>query len=195
MIVKGTIFDFFDKKVNLEKYANSISLYLNSDKGNIDNIKNLNIILADSVRDCANLQDFDIEIPFSVELKDLWTGLPLLKNHIDIIIKKSKSEILLQTIISNDLNYDINNFILESLKLSLEHGDFKHILFFCNRSIFNTYLTNYGLQKRFQISELSYDMNFEINNIQNNIDYFELHLINGPFEIAPSFVLLHFQVV
>jgi hypothetical protein len=194
ILVKPYVPDFF-KKINLEKYANTIFLYKNSEKGNINNHDHLDVLFLDAVREFVNLDDLEIKVPYSVELKDRWTGLPILgKSHIDLIIKKSNSDILLQTIFNDDVNYDINNFILECLKLSLEYGNYKHIILCCNKLVFNSYFNNLGQQKKININEYSNLFNFNIENIEYKIDYFELCIKNCPIEIEQNLLLIDFEI-
>jgi hypothetical protein len=195
IVVKPQTFNFFSK-VDLQGYANAISLYLKSTKGNINNTEHLDVLFLDEVRKCIDLEDLDIKIDFNVELRDNWTGMPLLgKNQIDLIVKKSNSEILLQKIINDDKNFDINNLILESTKLCLEDGDFKHIIFCCAKTVFESYIKNYGINKKYNIYELSNILNFRIENLQSSTSCFELRLVNNPIDIEENLLLSNFQII
>jgi hypothetical protein len=194
IVVKPTIINFFLQSF-FEKFANSFKTYLNSDNGNIYNQDHINVLLIDFVRTIrgVELDHIDIQPSYKVELEDGGTGFSIFgKNNIDILVEKNNTKILLQTIISNDNNFDINFFILECLKLSLEDMDFKHIILYCNNSIANSFIYN-NRDKKYSIKDFADTFDFKIvDNINKNI--FEIILKDGPIEITPSFVLLHFQV-
>lgn len=148
-------------------------------------------MIIDSVR----LDHIDIQLAYKVELEDGGAGFSIFgKDNIDILVERKNIQILLQTIISNDNNYDINFFILECLKLSLEDMDFKHIILYCNTTIANSFIFN-NRDKKYNIQDFADTFDFTIKENKIIRNSFEIILKDGPIVMTPSFVLVHFQVV